>query len=94
MTNNDLIRDSIRELEELYPVVSEGKKQAIDKAIESMKFCIAVDNMGNQIGKTNYEPQPRGCFNCKHKQKLLTEEPCMGCSGHFSKWEDIQNGKS
>lgn len=90
MTNNEAISN----LQELYPVVSEEKKQAIDKAVESLNFSIAVDNIGNQIGRTNYDVQTKGCFNCKHKQKLLTEEPCMTCSGHFNRWEDIQNGKS
>ena len=94
MTHNDLFRDSIRELEELYPVVSEEKKRAIDKAIESLKFSIAVDNMGNQIGKTNYDTDPKSCYNCKYKDKLITQEPCLTCNGHLSRWEDIKNGKS
>ena len=94
MTNNDSIRDSIRELEELYPVLSEEKKRAIDKAIESMRFCIAVDNMGSLIGSRDYSGEPKTCYNCKHKEKKLTEEPCIVCSILHNKWEDIQNGKS
>ena len=90
MTNNEAISN----LQELYPVVSEEKKQAIDKAVESLNFSIAVDNMAENIGKTNYESQPRSCYNCKYKERRLTEEPCFSCNGYLSRWEDIQNGKS
>ena len=94
MTHNDLFRDSIRELEELYPVVSEEKKRAIDKAIESLKYCNAIENMGKLIGNTNYDTVPKSCYNCKYKDKLLTQEPCLTCNGHLSRWEGIDNGKS
>lgn len=40
------------------------------------------------IGKEPTEDKPiTGCFNCKHNDKYITEEPCMICDMTCNKWE-------
>ena len=65
MTN----KEAISNLEELYPVVSEEKKQAIDKAIEALKLADEVEEASKRIGARYYGPD--NCSRCKH----LTEAP-------------------
>jgi len=60
MTN----KESISNLKELYPVVSEEKKQAIDKAIEALKLSDEVDKAAEYIGARYYGPD--NCSRCKH----------------------------
>lgn len=60
MTN----KEAISNLEELYPVVSEEKKQAIDKAIKALKLTDKNEKEGEQTGTPNLY---RSCNNCKHK---------------------------
>jgi len=68
--------------------------EALKIGIQAIRFSIGVDNIADNIGKTKYEAETKGCFNCKYKQRRLTEEPCLLCYGHLSRWEDIKNGKS
>lgn len=60
MTN----KEAISNLEELYPVVSEEKKQAIDKAIEALKLSDEVVKASEHIGARYYGPD--NCSRCKH----------------------------
>ena len=60
MTN----KEAISNLEQLYPVVSEEKKQAIDKAIEALKLSDEVEEAYKRIGARYYGPD--NCSRCKH----------------------------
>lgn len=72
MTN----KEAISNLEELYPVVSEEKKQAIDKAIEAIEAL---------------EEENRACFTCKYNDKQFSEMPCKVCDDTFDKWEEKEH---
>lgn len=95
MTN----KEAISNLEELYPVVSEEKKQAIDKAIKALKLSNEVDKAAEIIGARYYGPDT--CDKCAHRNALMNkgrEEPSIFCENwglkvnsfdHCSDFEEV-----
>lgn len=51
--------------------------QAVEMAI------IALE----QYQEDKSRPQTIGCFNCKHEDKRLIEEPCKYCNENYREWE-------
>ena len=98
MTN----KEAINNLEELYPVVSEEKKQAIDKAVEALKLSDEVEEASKRIGSRYYGPEI--CAKCAHRNNLMSggrEDPSIFCehwhlkvnqTDHCSNYEEAKHG--